>query len=84
MTTSFHYEGKFGPISSPLFIGVRVPRKGSEWSCICVLMVSFTSFYDASIGIWKCSDSVVFLGGNVPTMCSGIFCFSSDYLHRTR
>ena len=56
-----------------------VPRKGSECSCICVLIVSFTSFYDVSIGIWKCSDSVVFfevkcsdsvvfLGGNVPTV----------------
>jgi hypothetical protein len=55
-------------LSSPLFIGVPVPRKGSEWSCICVLMVSFTSFYDVSIGIWKCSDSVVFFGGNVPTV----------------
>ena len=55
-------------LSSPLFIGVPVPRKGSEWSCICVLMVSFASFYVASIGIWKCSDSVVFFRGNVPTV----------------
>ena len=55
-------------LSSPLFIGVPVPRKGSEWSCICVLMVSFASFYVVSIGIWKCSDSVVFFGGNVPTV----------------
>ena len=55
-------------LSSPLFIGVPVPRKGSEWSCICVLMVSFASFYVASTGIWKFSDSVVFFGGNVPTV----------------
>jgi hypothetical protein len=66
-------------LSSPLFIGVPIPRKGSEWSCICVLMVSFTSFYDVSIGIWKCSDSVVFFGGNVRRVCSGIFCFSFYY-----
>ena len=52
-------------LSSPLFIGVAVPRKGSEWSCICVLKVYFASFYNVSIGIWKCSDSVVFFGGNV-------------------
>jgi hypothetical protein len=47
-------------LSSPLFFGVPVPRKGSEWSCICVLMVYFASFYNVSIGIRKCSDSVVF------------------------
>ena len=50
-------------LSSQLFIGVPIPtRKGSEWSCICVLMVSFASFYDVSIGIWKCSDCGIFLG----------------------
>ena len=35
---------------------------------VMCLMVYFASFYDVSIVIWKCSDSVVFLGGNVPTL----------------
>ena len=46
-----------------------VPSPESERSCICVLGVSgFASFYDISIGVWSCSESVV--------------CFLFHYIHR--
>jgi hypothetical protein len=45
-----------------ILIEVPVPSQESERSCISLLFVSmFVSFYDLSIGFWKCSDSVVFL-----------------------
>jgi len=36
-----------------------VPNQESKQSCICVRGIDFSSFYDFSIGFWKCSCSVV-------------------------
>jgi hypothetical protein len=47
--------------TAPLFIGVPVPSKESEWACICVLGVLILSLSsNFSVGFWSCSDSVVF------------------------
>ena len=43
----------------PLFIKVPVPSQESDRSCI--LCVKFDSFYDFSIGLCNCSDSVIFV-----------------------
>jgi len=39
----------------------------SEWSCICVFNgYRFgLCFYDFTVKIWNCSDSVIFLGFNI-------------------
>jgi hypothetical protein len=42
-------------LTPPLFI--QVPLSSQE--CLCLRGIDFASFYDFSIGIWKCSDSVV-------------------------
>jgi hypothetical protein len=47
-------------LTPPLFIEVPVPCQESERSCICVRGIEFATFYDFSVGIWKCSDNVVF------------------------
>ena len=49
-------------LTPPLFIEVLVPKKkGNERLCICVLCVSScVCFYDFKIGLWICSDSVIF------------------------
>ena len=53
---------KFWIIPPFIFIEVAVPSQETEWSCIYVfLRIEFASFYDFSIGFWKC----------------GIFCFYS-------
>ena len=41
---------------------MSVPTQKGERSCMCV-----ASFYDFDIGIWNCSDSVIFFG-TVPTV----------------
>ena len=44
-----------------LFIEVPVQSQENERSCICVIGIDFTSFYDFDIGVWNCSNNVVFL-----------------------
>ena len=46
-------------LSSPFFIGVPVPRKGSEWS---YLYWNLEIFRQCGIFGGKCSNSVVFFG----------------------
>ena len=36
----------------------------NKLQCICVLWVSIVSFYDFSIGFWKCPDSVAYFVGH--------------------
>jgi hypothetical protein len=47
-------------LTPPLFIEVPVPSQEIEWSCICMLWLSTISFYDFSVGVWICSDRVIF------------------------
>ena len=50
-------------LTSRLFIKKTctcVPSQESERSCICVKGIEFASFYEFSIGLWKCSDSFFF------------------------
>ena len=47
-------------LTPPLFIGVPVPSKENEWSCIYMLEVSILPLCDFDIWFWNCSECVVF------------------------
>ena len=45
-----------------LGVSMPVPSQESEWPCLCVRGIDFTSFfYDLSIEFWNCSDDVLFI-----------------------
>jgi hypothetical protein len=48
-------------ITAPLCIEAHVPRPTSEWSSICVLGYRFWLCLRFSLGLWICSDKVIFL-----------------------
>jgi len=51
-------RGRLTSLTPPLFIEVPVPRQETEWSCICVSDIDFSSFYDFDILFWNCFDIV--------------------------
>jgi hypothetical protein len=63
VTASFDYGMRFVheiTLTPTLFIEVSVPSHEKNRP-VCVEGIEFSSFYDFSIEIWNCSDSVVFL-----------------------
>jgi hypothetical protein len=63
LTASFHYAGKFGPIKLAsglhmLLESLFQARKSSGHIYVC--LVYRLSLCNFSIGIWNCSDSVIF------------------------
>ena len=57
-------RGGFGykaSLISPLFIELSVPRKESDWSCICVLGLSILSLFLGFEHIRNCSKNAIFV-----------------------
>lgn len=80
--TSFHKEGRFGPIQliNPVTY-FEMPLPNHKVSCHIYVCwgwgcIYFVSFYDFPRGFWKCSDSVVFL------VLQFIFVLHETYIER--
>ena len=54
------YRSQWLVFNPATFIKGPVQSQESEQSCMCVKGIDFASFYDLSVGLCNCSDSVLF------------------------